>query len=89
MLDLDLSCAETLYVSLGTTGAGKVLRELQLNVVIDEELAQECASIEAPIVPEVEPVPADGCGCNGGLAGNVLWLLSLLGLRRRLSLTNA
>jgi hypothetical protein len=89
MLDLDLSCAETLYVSLGTTGAGKVLRELQLNVVIDEELAQECASIEAPIVPVVEPVPADGCGCNGGLAGNVLWLLSLLGLRRRLSLTNA
>jgi hypothetical protein len=88
MLDLDLSCAETLYVSLGTTGAGKVLRELQLNVVIDDELAQECASVEPPLTPTPEPIPADGCGCNGGLAGNLLWLLPLLGLRRRLRLTN-
>jgi hypothetical protein len=82
MMDLDLSCGETLFVSLGTTGAAKVLRDIELQAVIDDDLAAECDPPPTG-VPPVDPVPAEGCGCSGDLASTWLWLLPMIGLRRR------
>ncbi len=83
MLDLDLSCGEALYVSLGTTGAATVLRDIELQAVVDEDLAAECEP-PTPTQPLTPPaVPAQGCGCTGGPASSLLWLLPLIGLRRR------
>jgi hypothetical protein len=82
MMDLDLSCGETLFVSLGTTGAAKVLRDIELQAVIDDDLAAECDPPPTG-VPPADPVPAEGCGCSGDLASTWLWLLPMIGLRRR------
>ena len=82
MTNLDVSCAESLFVSIGTTGEAKVLRDMELQVDIDEELAAECTPPVQPVEPEPEVTPASGCACSGGSSVSIMWLLAF-GVRRR------
>ena len=82
MTNLDVSCAESLFVSIGTTGEAKVLRDIELQVDIDEDLAAECIPPAPPVEPQPEATPASGCACSGGSSVGIMWLLAF-GLRRR------
>ena len=84
MTNLDLSCAQDLYVSIGTTGAGTVLRNIELQVDIDDDLAADCIPPTPPAPPvDDSPVPASGCACSGSAPISLVWLLASAALLRR------
>ena len=86
MTNLDVSCPQPLFVSIGTTGDGTVLRNIELQVDVDEDLAADCVLPEPePPAPEPEekPVPASGCTCSGITPSGLLWLVLAAGVRRR------
>ena len=84
MTNLDVSCPQPLFVSIGTTGDGTVLRNIELQVDVDEDLAADCVLPEPPAPePEEKPVPASGCTCSGITPSGLLWLVLAAGVRRR------
>ena len=84
MTNLDLSCAQDLYVSIGTTGSASVLRDIQLQVDIDDDLAEDCIPPTPPVSPvDDSPVPASGCTCSGSAPISLVWLLAGTAVSRR------
>jgi hypothetical protein len=84
---LDRACAETLFITVGSSDAATVMSDIDFQLDVDPALAETCDAPQTDIPgPLIDGDPVGGCACTGSnFAGLALLLLPILGRRRRRS----